>query len=55
MIIDIEGIKQKVREATMNNITQINTDEQDISARVLNCELALVELAELLAGGDDNG
>lgn len=55
MIIDIEGIKKKVREATVKNIPPIHPNEHDISARVSNCELALVELAELILGGDDSG
>lgn len=52
--MDIEHVKSKVRDAA-EKTRQQNQNVSEIEMRVENCELALVELAELLAGGDDNG
>lgn len=47
-----QDILQKIKDAAVK-LSQPPQDQ--IQKRVENCELALVELAELLAGGDDSG
>lgn len=52
--MDIENVKRKVRDAA-GMMREQTRNVSEIETRVENCELALVELAELILGGDDSG